>query len=90
MKNNESEINHKLEGYCRRFRSHFKNSKVMPISSELAFRLLIQNTGVNSVKNIIRDIEIILKRNGDAGKYLVTIVEPLIEHMQNNKIQRII
>ncbi|WP_409302992.1 hypothetical protein [Peribacillus sp. SCS-155] len=82
-------IYHQFEANCRRLRASLKNSKVKPISPELAFHLFTQYSSEVDLKIINNNIEKILNRNGNAGNYLLMLIEPLQEKLAAQNVHPI-
>ncbi|BCB05676.1 hypothetical protein KH172YL63_38090 [Bacillus sp. KH172YL63] len=69
------EIKRKLRSFCRRNRTALKYTQIGECSAEDISDLLIERLGVDELRRILADIEIISRRNGDTVKYFMLILK---------------
>ncbi|MGR3765831.1 hypothetical protein [Rossellomorea sp. NS-SX7] len=72
---NISDVSRQLRSFCRRNRSSLK--KYSSYTAEEISDMVMSRLGCEEVKRIVDDIELIDRRGGNTGLYLMLILEAL-------------
>jgi predicted CopG family antitoxin len=85
---NISDVRRQLRSFCRRNRSSLK--KFGSYSAEEISDLVLSRLGCEEVKRIVDDIQLIDRRGGNTGFYLILILEALKSSQKHSSEERAI
>jgi hypothetical protein len=70
--------------YCAEFHSEIRKRMLIKETSIQIARILSKKLNGSQIQQVIQDIELIKKRDGNVLNYFITIIHPILNHGSRN------